>query len=251
VDARLRNVRTVREEAERKLSHLRSQISFMLPHEMRTPLNGIISNAELLATVGEMPLPPAEIAVMGREIAQSGQRLERLIENFLAYAQLELLAADPESVNSLREARLAKPGELTRSTSNNLAEQAGRRADLMVEAADVPLAIAEEYFQKIVTELVQNALKFSDAGSAVRVRLAAVNGEIEFSVRDSGRGFSTEQIRRIGAYVQFERKMQDIEGLGLGLTITRKLVELHGGSLAIESGQGTGSLVTVKFPQVK
>jgi two-component system sensor histidine kinase/response regulator len=248
VEARLRKVRTVREEAERKLSHLRNQISFMLPHEMRTPLNGIISNAELLATSEEMPLPASEIAVMGREISQSGQRLERLIENFLAYAQIELIAADPQSVTSLREARIPNPGEIARDVARNLADRAGRMGDLVVEVADVPLGIAEEYFKKIVTELVQNALKYSEAGTPVRVRLGLLPGEVEFSVRDAGRGFSTEQMRRIGAYVQFERKMQDVEGLGLGLTIARKLVELHGGALAIESGQGTGSTVTVKLP---
>ena len=251
VDARLRKVRTVREEAERKLSHQRNQISFMLPHEMRTPLNGIISNAELLATIEEMPLPASEIAIMGREISQSGQRLERLIENFLAYAQIELLAADPQAVDSLCEARLANPGEIARNVARNLADRAGRLADLVVEVADVPLAIAEEYFKKIVTELVQNALKYSEAGAPVRVRLALAAGEVAFTVTDSGRGFSTEQMKRIGAYVQFERKMQDVEGLGLGLTIARKLVELHGGTLAIESGQGTGAAVTVKLPLAK
>jgi two-component system sensor histidine kinase/response regulator len=83
------------------------------------------------------------------------------------------------------------------------------------------------------------------------VRLARAAGEVEFTVRDSGRGFSTEQMKRIGAYVQFERKMKDVEGLGLGLTIARKLVELHGGSLAIESGQGAGAAVTVKLPQAE
>ncbi len=251
VDARLRKVKTVREEAERKLSQLRNQISFVLPHEMRTPLNGIISNAELLATNQEMPLPASEIAVMGREISQSGQRLERLIENFLAYAQIELLASDTQGVNELRHARFGQPGELARRTASNIASRFERTADLAVESADVPVAIAEEYFKKIVTELVQNAFKYSDAGSPVRVRLTANGGEAELSVRDAGRGFSTEQINRIGAYVQFERKMQDVEGLGLGLAISKKLVELHGGSLAVESGQGSGSKVTVKIPLAK
>jgi signal transduction histidine kinase len=251
VDARLRKVKTVREEAERKLSHLRNQISFVLPHEMRTPLNGIISNAELLATSEEMPLPTSEIAIMGREISQSGQRLERLIENFLAYAQIQLLASDEQGVSELRDARFDCPGELARRTASDIGSRMERTADLTVEAADAPVAIAEEYFKKIVTELVQNAFKFSDPGSPVRVQFTTNGGDAEFSVRDAGRGFSTEQINRIGAYVQFERKMQDVEGLGLGLTIAKKLVELHGGSLAVESGQGNGSKVTVRIPLAK
>jgi signal transduction histidine kinase len=247
VDARLRKLQTVREEAERKFSQLRNQITLMLPHEMRTPLNGIISNAELLAVSADA-LRPAEIAEMGREISQSGQRLERLIENFLIYAQLEIVANDPESIAGLRAATTAKPAEIARTTAINDADHCGRLQDLVVETADAPAAIAEEYFKKIVTELVQNAFKFSEAGSPVRVRLALSGDQIELSVRDQGRGFSTEHIRRIDAYVQFERKMQDQQGLGLGLTIAKKLVELHGGSLSIEGKKGAGSTITVKLP---
>jgi len=248
VDARLRKVRTVREEAERKFSNLRNQITLMLPHEMRTPLNGIISNAELLATAVDMPLPPEEIAEMGREISESGQRLERLIENFLVYAQLQIVAADPATVSALRDASTAQPGEIVRTIAITQADRAGRLADLVVNAGGEPPAIAEEYFKRIVNELVQNAFKFSSLGLTVRVDCRPAGDKLEFSVHDSGRGFSPEQIRRIGAYVQFERKMQDVEGLGLGLAIAKKLAELHGGSLTIESGQGTGATVTVQLP---
>jgi len=250
VDARLRKVRTVREHAEQKLTSLRSHISLMLPHEMRTPLNGIISNAEMLATSADT-LGPAVIAEMGQEICKSGERLERLIENFLFHARLEIVATDPESVNALRSARTARPAELLFQAADEQARRSGRAQDLVVEVADVTPAMADEYFKKTVTELVQNAFKFSAPGSTVHVSLTAVDGKIEFSVRDAGRGFSTEQIRRIGAYVQFERKMQDEQGLGLGLAIAKKLVELHGGTLVITSGTGKGSTVTVKLPAAK
>jgi signal transduction histidine kinase len=251
VNARLRKARTVREEAERKFSQLRSQITLMLPHEMRTPLNGIISNAELLATIEDFPMPAAEIAEMGREISTSGQRLERLIENFLVYAQLEIVANDDETVKSLRDSCILEPAQILRQSAMTQADRLGRLNDLVVDAADLSLPMAEDYFKKIITELVQNAFKYSSAGTPVKVRLAAVGDEIEFSVRDAGRGFSPEQIHKIGAYVQFERKMQDVEGLGLGLAIAKKMAELHGGALAIESGQGTGSVVTVKLPAAK
>jgi two-component system sensor histidine kinase/response regulator len=251
VDARLRKVRTVREEVERKFSNLRNQITMMLPHEMRTPLNGIISNAELLASAVEMPLPPSEIAEMGREISESGQRLERLIENFLVYAQLQIVAADPATVSALRDANAGDPGEIVRAIAISQADRTGRLADLVVQASGSPPAIAAEYFKRIIAELVQNAFKFSPGGTNVRVSCKMAGGMVEFSVQDFGRGFSTEQIQRIGAYVQFERKMQDVEGLGLGLAIARKLVELHGGSLTIDSGQGTGATVTVTLPAAK
>ena len=250
VNARLRKVKTVRDDAERKLTTLRTQISMMMPHELRTPLNGIISNAEMLAT-GAATLSTATIVEMGQEIAKSGERLERLIENFLFYARLEMVATDADSVIGLRSAKIAQPSNTVRPTAILQAEMAGRLADLTLELADGPLAMAEEYFKKIIAELVQNAFKFSEAGSPVHVALKTVGEEIEFSVHDHGRGLSTEHIRRIDAYVQFERKMQDQEGLGLGLAIAKKLAELHGGRLAINSRKETGTTVTVKLPKPK
>ena len=70
-------------------------------------------------------------------------------------------------------------------------------------------------------------------------------------MQDDGRGFSTEQISRMGAYMQFERRMQDEQGFGLGLAIARKLVELHGGKLQIESEPGIGSTVTINLPRAR
>jgi signal transduction histidine kinase len=250
VDARLKKSQTVHDEAERKLAHLRDNISLMMPHEMRTPLNGIISNAELLAT-SAATLKPNEVAEMGREIFQSSQRLERLIENFLIYAQLELIAADPKNVNALRIGKIEHPAPLIKKISSSQAAQAARPDDLTVEAADVPVPMSEEYFSKVVNELVQNAFKFSGAGSPVRVTLGEVFNGVEFSVSDRGRGFSTEQIRRIGAYVQFDRKMQDQQGLGLGLVIAKRLAELHGGTLSLETQKDSGTTVTVKLPRTK
>ena len=247
VNARLRKVRTVREEAERNLSSLRTNITMMLPHEMRTPLNGIISNAELLATSAES-LGPAIIAEMGQEICESGMRLERLIENFLFYARLEIVATDQASIKTMRASKTSQSAELVRTAANATAETAGRAKDLTVEAANIPVAMAEEYFKKIVTELVQNAGKFSQPGSPIQVKLAATASSVELSVRDAGRGFSAAQIGRIGAYMQFERKMQDEQGFGLGLAIAKKLVELHGGELTVESSEGRGANIVVKLP---
>ncbi|MDD5141151.1 MAG: hybrid sensor histidine kinase/response regulator [Verrucomicrobiales bacterium] len=250
VEARLKKSQTVRDEAESKLRHLRDNISLMMPHEMRTPLNGIISNAELLAA-SAATLKANDVAEMGQEILKSSQRLERLIENFLIYAQLELIAADPKNVNALRIGRAEQPAAIIEKIAGAQAVQAGRLNDLKIEAVNVPVPMSGEYFTKIVNELVQNAFKFSEAGSSVRVTLAETFNGVELSVHDGGRGFSTEQIRRIGAYMQFDRKMQEQQGLGLGLVISKRLAELHGGTLSIEGSKGSGTTVTIKLPKAK
>lgn len=250
VDARLKKAQTIRDEAERKLAHLRDNISLMMPHEMRTPLNGILSNAEILAHSAET-LKPGEVAEIGQEIHKSSARLARLIENFLIYAQLELVAADPKNVNALRVGRTEHPVELINQCATAQAAQAGRLQDLSFEMADVLMPMAEEYACKVVDELAQNAFKFSEPGSPVRVTLAEEFNAVTLSVSDLGRGFTAEQITRIGAYMQFDRKLHEQQGLGLGLTIAKRLVELHGGKLSIISDRESGTVVSAKFPKVK
>src|SRR5579863_842646 len=111
VEARLRKSQAVRREAEKKLADLRDNISLMLPHELRTPLNGILAYGEILAS-DAANLAPTEVAEMGQVIHDSGKRLERLVENFLIYAQLELLGADPQKISALRSMRTASPAKL-------------------------------------------------------------------------------------------------------------------------------------------
>src|SRR5580698_9578805 len=147
VDARLKKAQTVRDEAERKLAHLRDNISLMMPHEMRTPLNGILSNAELLAQSAST-LKTAEIAEIGQDIYKSSQRLERLIENFLIYAQLELIAADPQNVNALRIGKTEQSDSLIREHATTQAAQAGRAKDLTLHINEIIVPMAAEYLAK-------------------------------------------------------------------------------------------------------
>jgi signal transduction histidine kinase len=248
VEARLKKAKTLREDAERKLADLRDNISMMLPHELRTPLNGILAYGEIL-TADAATLQPDEIAEMGQVIYQSGKRLERLVENFLIYGQMELLGTDPQKVAGLRRQRTPFPGPLIEEHARSQAKQANRPGELVLKLEDVVVPMAEDYLSKIVDELVSNAFKFSKAGTFVRVELSEVPEAVLLSVGDQGRGFSTDHITKIGAYMQFDRKLHEQQGLGLGLTIARRLTELHGGTLAIQSDKGAGASITMRLPK--
>ncbi|MBP9900865.1 MAG: hybrid sensor histidine kinase/response regulator [Verrucomicrobiota bacterium] len=248
VDARFKKTEAVRVQAEQTLSSLRDNITMMLPHEFRTPLNGIVAFGEILAA-DAATLAPEEIAEMGQVIAQSGHALERLVETFLVYSQLELLQADPQKVSTLRGKHTPAPGSLIEQDARKKAEGAKRAADLQLQLAITPVPMSEEYFSKVVGELTHNAFKFSPPGTPVILELAATPEAVVFSVSDKGRGFSREEIAKVGAFMQFERKTHEQQGLGLGLTIARRLTELHGGTLIIESESGLGTKVTVKLPK--
>jgi len=249
VEARLKKAEALRQEAEKKLSDLRANISMMLPHELRTPLNGILAYGEMLAAEAGT-LPAKEIAEMGQVIHDSGRRLERLIENFLIYAQIELLGTDAQKINALRQKQTRSPAKLIEEHAAGQARAANRANDLVLDLADQPVPISEDYLAKIVDELVQNAFRFSDPGKRVSVTLSGSPNGVVLSVTDQGRGFSTEHITKVGAYMQFDRTIQEQQGLGLGLVIARRLTELHGGTLSIQSERGASTTVAVKLPRV-
>ena len=130
------------------------------------------------------------------------------------------------------------------------AQLASRPDDLVLELADRPAPMSEEYLAKIVDELVQNAFKFSQSGASVTIAYGeSVPAGITLAVTDRGRGFSTEHITKVGAYMQFDRKMHEQQGLGLGLSIAKRLTELHGGTLTIQSGHDDATTVTVRLPK--
>src|SRR5262245_1156827 len=204
VDARLQKVSVVRQEAEKKLADLRENISMMLPHELRTPLNGILAYGEILMS-DAATLQPMEIAEMGQVIHDSGKRLERLIENFLIYGQLELISADPQKLHSLLRKQTPLPAALIEKHSRNQAQLTNRSNDLILDLIERPVPMSEDYLTKIVEELVQNAFKFSAVGAPVHVALTDREDSVVLTVSDRGRGLSPEHIAKIGAYMQFDR----------------------------------------------
>lgn len=249
VEARLKKAQALREEAEKKLVDLRDNLSMMLPHELRTPLNGILAYGEILAAEAAT-LSASEVAEMGEVIHGSGKRLERLIENFLIYAQIELLGKDAQKSSVLRQKQTQSPARLIEDHARGHAQAANRPDDLTLDLADQPLPISEDYLAKIVDEVIQNAFKFSSPGQRVSVTLSGSTNGVALSVTDQGRGFSTEHITKVGAYMQFDRKLHEQQGLGLGLVIAKRLTELHGGTLSIQSERGATTTVTVKLPRV-
>jgi len=197
----------------------------------------------------DAPLSPKDIAEMGQVIYDSGKRLERLIENFLIYAQIELLGSDAQKISALRKKQTATARSLIEAHAREQARMAHRPQDLALEMEETAVPMSEDYLAKIVDELVQNAFKFSQVGTPVRVSFSNSSNVVTLSVTDQGRGFSTEHITKVGAYMQFDRKMQEQQGLGLGLTIAKRLTELHGGTLAIQSQRGAATTVTMKLPK--
>lgn len=238
---------------QNKLDELRSNIAASLPHEFLTPLTVILAASDILVRHSD-GIEPAEVPEIGERIHSSAQRLHRLIKNFLLYTRLELASTDPAKVEALRGYGVSDARTVIGQAALRVARQANRMADLYIDLIPATLPISEAHLSKIIEELLDNAFKFSLAGTPVQVQCYMGAPHVfTLSVKDSGRGMTADQIARIGAYVQFDRENHEQQGQGLGLAIVKRLAELLGGELTITSEPGrftrVGIVLPVQMPQ--
>ena len=244
VKLRLAKKAAVQRVSERKLDNLRSSIGQALPHELLTPLNGILGLSDLLADENST-LEPAEVRDFAKNIQLSALRLHRLIGNFLLYSEIELIRSDPKRIAELRRSAVTPVRETIARVAQEKAEASARESDLVLEIEDCLAVMGPERFKKLVEELLDNAFKFSRTGTPVRVAALPQGKQFVLAVHDHGRGMSAEQIASIGAHMQFERRFYEQQGAGLGLILAKRLVEVYGGELTIESIPGERTTVQV------
>jgi signal transduction histidine kinase len=241
------------QQQSQKLDRLRSSIALSLPLELRSPLNNILGYSQLLFDESDA-LERSEIQGIAKTIHRSAERLYRLTQNFLLYAELELIATNLEQIKALQSSRVSSAASTIEQMAVLVAKRVGREADLQLDLVDASVRIAKVRLEKIVEELIDNAFKYSPAGTPVRVvgvlgcRDVPLSHFYTLSVTDKGRGMTASQIAEVGAYQQFDRKLYEQQGSGLGLTITQRLAQLLGGELAIESTLGQQTTVKVVLP---
>jgi two-component system, sensor histidine kinase and response regulator len=245
IDARLAREETTRREAERRLDEMRHAVAVLLPHELRTPLTTIIGSARLLQEL-HGDLEGKEIEEMASGILEAAQRLHRMAENYILYADLEVRRL---SAGSGGEQGLGSSGPLeVESAAKETATQSGRSADLELLVHDVAVPMGPAYLRKAVTELTDNAFRFSPPGTAVRVLLEAADGAAVLQVVDQGRGMTAAQSREVGAFQQFDRGRFEQQGSGVGLALVRSIAEATGGRLEIVSRPAEGTTVRIRWP---
>lgn len=239
-----------------------SSITLILPHDVRSPLTGILTAARLLEA-HHGGLEQHEVQRITQIIQRSADRLDRLVQNLLLCAQLKVASQAPGeapprpsaltqwmahmSLDCAKgQAHLKAPASVIVEAALRQARCANREADLTIEVDGDTLQMVETHLQKIVGELLDNAFRFSKAGTPVRVTGNHHDHRFALSIADNGRGMTAEQVASAGVYIQPDRYEQ--QGLGLGLVIAKRLTELYGGELTIESTPGKGTTVQLLFP---
>ncbi len=214
-----------------------------MSHELRTPLNAIIGFSEVLRMrmAGELTERQAEYL---DDIHASGRHLLALISDVLDLAKVEAgrLDLEPASLDlrSCLEAGLAMVRER--------AERRGVVLTLEIADVDGPVVADERRLTQIVSNLLDNAVRFSPDGGRVAVAVRRVDAEVRIAVHDAGPGIPQVDQERI--FEEFEQAgtPEPGEGTGLGLALSRRLAELHGGRLWVESRPGAGSTFVLALP---
>lgn len=233
-------------ERLREVDRLKSEFLANMSHELRTPLNSIIGYAEILLMGLDGELDD-ETRKDVQAIYENGQHLLNLINDILDLAKIEAghMTLDKQEVRLdtlLQEVKTSHVGVL---------QQKQKDLDLIVDVETAVPPIQADYarLNQVLNNLVSNAIKFTDSGE-IRMRASTDNGWVCLEIEDTGAGISPEDQRHI-----FERfrqadgsKSRVAEGTGLGLAITQHLVEMHGGTIDLESELGIGSTFTIRLP---
>lgn len=245
IETQIGKYKRLHKSIQTKFDEVGKNISYALPHEFRTVLNEMYNLANFLKAMSEK-ISPEEIEEIADEIMHSNSRLLKITENFLVFAQIMEFFQSEEKIKRLRSFRLSEPLANARDIAENVAQKYDRVNNLYVEEGndDVALEISGENFVKIITELTDNAFKFSEKGSLIMLRTWHDEKKYYFEFSDKGRGMDKEQIRNIAALAQFERNIYEQQGAGLGLIIVKKIIELHGGAFQIESRKDKGTRIT-------
>jgi len=212
-------------------------------HELRTPLTSIRGSLELLADgeAGELPPTAHEIVAMAQ---RGSERLSRLVNDIIDIERLEAgsfrITPTPQDIGPLVEATVA--------SLQALAEKG--HVTLVVEQARGHALCDSDRVAQALVNLVGNALKFTPPGGVVRINATPDDHEVRFAITDEGRGIPPDELEAIfERFHQVSRADARKGGTGLGLTITKSIVERHGGHIWVESEVGVGSTFWFTLPQ--
>jgi len=223
----------------------KSRFLASMSHELRTPLNAIIGFADVLnqRMFGELNAKQSDYVA---DIGTSGRHLLDLVNQILDLAKIEAgrMELEPSTF---------APAETIRASLAFIRERAAtHRIELAMQVpADLPVVRADERkIRQVLLNLLSNAVKFTPDGGSIGVTGHAINGELEISVKDTGIGIRPEDQPKVFDEFQQVGRPSDRsrEGTGLGLTLAKRFIELHGGRIWIESEVGKGTTFTFAIP---
>ena len=251
VAIRARLWKQARQQERLKLAAKAARVDMVekLPQELLVPLTGLLSIGQLLETTEEMKTVE-QIQKFGQILRLAAERVQRTTRRFLL-AELETASLQPETQWPLRGKHPIPAAGWVAALADHLARQHARRADMELDLEQVEVVITTSHFSELVSQLLDNACKFSASGRGIKIRLSLLpDAWCELVVSDRGRGMTPEQIQQAGASLQIN-DLWSQPVVGLGLAIVKQITTLYGGQLTLASLPSGGTQVTVRLPQAR
>ncbi|MFC2131115.1 response regulator [Bacteroidota bacterium] len=249
IDAQWSKHELIAAKVQKKIDEVGKNVTYALPHEFRTALNEVIGTAKYLRnTSGD--ISQDEIQEIADDIVFSANRLLKITENFLIFVSIESFASNPMKRKQLRTFITDEPEAVLRDIANVVSSRYDRQKDIRIdcEISNFSIEISSESYGKLVDELLDNAFRFSDTDNIVNVKIWKDTDFFHVNIVDAGRGMTNEQVNSIAILTQFERTMYEQQGVGLGLIVAKRLVEVHDGEFIVKSKEGKGTSITFSLP---
>nr|WP_253945707.1 GAF domain-containing sensor histidine kinase [Nocardioides sp. zg-DK7169] len=230
-------------EELRELDRYRTRLIATVSHELKNPLTSVLGHLEILDSVDGLPRPvERSLGAMER----GARRMRRVVDDLLLLSRV----TDPDTPLALRPTDLRVLVDEAVDLHAVTAARSGVNVEVVDDGRSVRAVVDVDEMDRVVSNLLGNAVKYSPEGGTVRLSLRRVGGEIELCVTDEGIGISAEDQERL--FEEFYRSTNPIAlalpGTGLGLPIVRRIVDRHGGRIEVDSELGRGSTFRVVLP---
>jgi len=218
-----------------------------MSHELRTPLNAIIGFSDVINAETFGPIENARYRDYLKDIKSSADHLLHIVNEILDLARIEAgeLTLDPAEVDPRYIAQFA----MRLVEQQAVARQLAADVKLAPELLDKSLRTDEVRLKQVLINLMSNAIKFTEAGGSIRLDVGVRGPDVYFAVEDTGIGMNEDEIAKaLQPFIQVGNPMHRRQGTGLGLPLSRQLIQRLGGTLQIVSSPGVGTTVTITLP---
>jgi signal transduction histidine kinase len=239
--ARYTELLRVQLEKERELLELKERFISMVSHEFRAPLTVILSSAELLKNYAERLSGEKRLGHIGR-IENQAQRMAHMLESVLTISRAKAgkLTFSPVLVDLKAFCQHILDDLRPNHPTHQFTFDAAGNLD--------GICVDETLLQHMLLNLLSNAVKYSPIGGTITLRVTREDNMVLIQISDTGIGIPTDDQKRLFEPFHRARNTKDIQGTGLGLTIVKNSVEIHGGTIDVTSREGIGTTFTIRLP---
>lgn len=249
VQTQLEKLQSHQKVTQVHLNDFRQSIASSFPSALMQPLTQVVGISKLLNSDGLALINSPEGHGILHELHQTSQKLQHLTENFILYLQVELMLSDPERLEKFRQSQHScQPQQVIPEIAQRKAEQYGRLADLSLHIEPANLSVAADDLSKVVDEILDNALHFSDPGTPVELKAVVLSDRFQISISDEGQGFTSEKLADLKISTPVTTAFEPNLEQGLGLTLAQRMLKLYDGQLFLESVPYLATIVRLEFP---